>query len=47
MYDHAMDGVMKSAYASANLSYNVVLVDGPVVHRLGVGFGVTYTRKAY
>jgi len=45
MYDYAMDGVMKSAYASINLSYNVVLVNGPTVHRLGVGFGLTYNRK--
>jgi type IX secretion system PorP/SprF family membrane protein len=45
MYDHAMDGIMKTAYGSANLSYNMVLVDGPVVHRLGAGFGVTYTSR--
>src|SRR5678815_5174248 len=25
MYDYAMDGIMKSTYASANLSYNIVL----------------------
>ena len=35
MYDYAMDGIMKSVYASANMSYNIVLADGPVVHRLG------------
>src|ERR1041384_4124415 len=34
MYDYAMDGIMKSTYASANLSYSVVLADGPTVHRL-------------
>src|SRR4030095_1155350 len=45
MYDRAMDGIMKTAYGSANLSYNMVLVDGPVVHRLGAGFGVTYTSR--
>ena len=45
MYDYAMDGIMKSTYGSANLSYNVVLADGPVVHRLGVGFGGTYGRR--
>src|SRR6187549_1696991 len=33
MYDYAMDGIMKSVYASANMSYNIVLADGPVVHR--------------
>src|SRR5678810_1025304 len=35
MYDYAMDGIMKSVYASGNMSYNRVLADGPVVHRLG------------
>ncbi|MFI5187234.1 MAG: PorP/SprF family type IX secretion system membrane protein [Chitinophagales bacterium] len=45
MYDYAMDGIMKSTYASLNLSYNVVLADGPVVHRLGVGFGGTYGKR--
>ena len=45
MYDRAMDGIMKTAYASANVSYNMVLVGGPVVHRLGVGFGATYTSR--
>lgn len=45
MYDYAMDGIMKSIYASGNLSYNVVLADGPVVHRIGAGFGATYGRR--
>ena len=45
MYDYAMDGIMKSTYGSANLSYNIVLADGPVVHRLGAGFGGTYGRR--
>jgi len=45
MYDYAMDGIMKSTYGSANLSYNIVLSDGPVVHRLGAGFGATYGRR--
>jgi type IX secretion system PorP/SprF family membrane protein len=45
MYDYAMDGIMKSTYGSANLSYNIVLADGPVVHRLGAGFGATYGRR--
>ena len=36
MYDYAMDGIMKSVYASANMSYNIVLADGPVVHRLAL-----------
>src|ERR1700745_3826205 len=45
MYDYAMDGIMKSVYASGNLSYNIVLADGPVVHRLGAGFGASYGRR--
>src|SRR5262252_9977127 len=45
MYDYAMDGIMKSTYASANLSYSVVLADGPSVHRLGAGFGATYGKR--
>src|ERR1043165_2339581 len=45
MYDYAMDGIMKSVYASANMSYNIVLSDGPVVHRLGAGFGASYGRR--
>src|ERR1041385_3901656 len=45
MYDYAMDGIMKSTYGSLNLSYNVVLKDGPVVNRLGAGFGGTYGRR--
>jgi len=45
MYDYAMDGILKSIYGSANISYNVVLINGPVVHRLGAGFGGTYGRR--
>jgi len=45
MYDYAMDGVMKTIYGSANVSYNVVLANGPVVHRLGAGFGGTYGSR--
>ena len=45
MYDYAMDGIVKSSYASANLSYNIVLANGPTVHRLGAGFGATYGRR--
>ena len=45
MYDYAMDGIMKSTYASANVSYNVVLADGPAVHRLGAGFGASYGKR--
>jgi len=45
MYDYAMDGIMKSTYASLNLSYNIVLADGPTVHRIGAGFGGTYGKR--
>ena len=45
MYDYAMDGIMKSTYASANLSYNMVLSDAATVQRLGAGFGVTYGKR--
>jgi len=45
MFDRAMGGIVKSSYASLNLSYNVKLFDGPFKHRLGVGFGATYGRR--
>jgi len=45
MYDYAMDGIVKSQYASANISYDIVLANQNAVHRLGVGFGATYGRR--
>src|SRR5678809_1063053 len=45
MYDYAMDGIVKSVYASANISYDVVLAKANAVHRLGAGFGATYGRR--
>src|SRR5580704_2423586 len=44
MYDYAMNGVVKSTYASLNLSYNIKLAEdfNGNKHRLGVGFGGTY-----
>jgi type IX secretion system PorP/SprF family membrane protein len=46
MYDKAMGGVVKSTYASFNLSYNIKLVEaGDTKHRLGVGFGAIYGRR--
>jgi type IX secretion system PorP/SprF family membrane protein len=46
MYDNAMIGVVKSTYASANISYNVKLAEvGDSRQRLGVGFGATYGRR--
>jgi len=45
MYDYAMDGIVKSVYASANISYDVVLAKTNAVHRLGAGFGATYGKR--
>ena len=45
MYDYAMDGIVKSVYGSANISYDVVLAKANAVHRLGAGFGATYGRR--
>jgi type IX secretion system PorP/SprF family membrane protein len=45
MYDYAMDGIVKSTYASANVSYDIVLAKQNAVHRLGAGFGATYGRR--
>jgi type IX secretion system PorP/SprF family membrane protein len=45
MYDYAMDGIVKSTYASANISYDIVLAKQNTVHRLGAGFGATYGRR--
>lgn len=52
MYDHAMAGVVRSTYASLNVSYNLKLMEGNInTHRLGIGFAgifghrrVDYTR---
>ena len=46
MFDRAMGGVAKSTFASLNLSYNIKLVDGDTKHRLGIGFGTTYTSRS-
>ncbi len=45
MFDYAMSGIVKSTYASANLSYNVKLSEGKYVNRIGAGFGVSYGRR--
>lgn len=46
MYDNAMNGVVKSTYASLNFSYNIKLYEaGGIKHRLGAGFGATYGRR--
>ena len=46
MFDRAMAGVYKAIFASLNLSYNVKLIDGPVVHRLAAGFGGSYGKRS-
>ena len=45
MYDEAMAGVLKSSYASLDLSYNIKIAEGEGDHRLGVGFGLIYGHK--
>ena len=46
MFDYAMAGIQKSAYASINLAYSVVILDDDKVkHSLGVGFGGIYGRR--
>jgi type IX secretion system PorP/SprF family membrane protein len=47
MYDYAMYGIVKSTYASINLSYNIRLAEDDYgnMHRLGIGFGGIYGRR--
>lgn len=45
MFDYAMQGIVKSTYASYNLVYNIKLSSGAVLSRLGGGFGVIYGNK--
>ena len=46
MFDHAMSGVVKSTYASFNLSYNIKLMEtDEQKQRLGLGFGAIYGRR--
>lgn len=45
MFDRAMGGIVKSSYASLDLSYNVKLSDGDIKHKVGVGFGGTYGNR--
>lgn len=46
MFDHAMSGVVRSVYGSANMSYNIKLGgDEDRKYRLGIGFGATYGRR--
>lgn len=45
MFDHAMSGVVRSTYASLNLSYNIKLTEGYYTERLGIGFGAIYGHR--
>ena len=47
MFDNAMSGIVKSTYASLNLSYSIKLAEGEdFTHRLGLGFGATYGHRS-
>ena len=47
MYDYAMGGIVKSTYASLNLSYNILLAEDFYgnKHRIALGFGGSYFRQ--
>ena len=46
MYDKAFSGIVKSSYASLNLSYNIKLAEyGETTHRLEAGFGASYGNR--
>lgn len=45
MYDYAMDGIVKSTYASMNLSHSIKLSEEPSIHRLTAGFGGSYGKR--
>jgi len=46
MFDHAFSGIVKSTYASLDLSYNIKLAEeGERSHRFGAGFGAIYGHR--
>ena len=46
MYDNAFHGIVRSTYASLNLSYNVELAEyGENSHRIEAGFGASYGHR--
>lgn len=45
MYDKAMQGALKSTYASLNVSYNITLAEENATQRLGIGIGGIYGSK--
>lgn len=46
MFDHSMNGIVKCAYGSLNLSYSIKLTETDYyTERLGIGFGTTYCNR--
>jgi type IX secretion system PorP/SprF family membrane protein len=47
MYDKAMDGILKSSYASLNANYNIQVAEGydGGAHHVGLGFGAIYGNR--
>jgi type IX secretion system PorP/SprF family membrane protein len=45
MYDKAMQGALKSTYASLNVSYNITLSEENATQRLGIGIGGIFGSK--
>lgn len=46
MFDHAMSGIVKSTYASMNLSYNIKISETDrYIERLAMGFGAIYGHR--
>lgn len=46
MFDHAMSGVVRSTYASLNLSYNIKISETDYYkERIGIGFGAIYGKR--
>lgn len=45
MYDKTMGGVLKSNYASGNVSYSIKIAEGYGSHFVGAGIGLTYGTK--
>ncbi len=45
LYDHAMQGALTSTAVSLNTSFNMLLSEGEISHRLGIGIGGIYANK--
>jgi type IX secretion system PorP/SprF family membrane protein len=47
MFDHSMNGIVKSTYGSLNLSYNIKLTETDYyTERLGIGIGGSYCNRS-